>query len=257
MAVLSRGNDDFAPLHRLKIVVYCSKALNYGKLEVFSMMLETQRQEICHIGRVLFAKNMVQYNGGNVSLRDPESNLVAIKPSGMAWEKMEPKDVVVVDMDGNVVEAGWGKPSIETAMHLQLYKNRPDFNAVIHCHAPHAIAWSAKGHSILRAMTPCFCFTRGAVKVAPYAPAGDPMLAKYTADTIGQTETACILRSHGIVCCGKDMDAAMVVTLTLEDGAKIACLTTNMPGETIYLDKELGEEMGIDTMSKINFVHTY
>ncbi len=215
------------------------------------MMLEQQRREICRIGRLLYDKDMVQYNGGNVSARDPATNLVAIKPSGMAWPKMEPEDVVVVDLDGNVVENGSGKPSIETSLHLQLYKNRPEFHGIIHCHAPYAVAWSVKGHKVLRATTPCFCFTRGAVKVAPYAPAGDPRLAQYTAETIGATETACILQSHGIVCCGKDLDGAMVVTLTVEDGAKIACLTAGMPGETIYLDRELGEEMGMDTMSKV------
>ena len=96
-------------------------------------MLERQKEIVVEVGKYLFERGFTQLSGGNISVRDPQTNLVAIKPSGVAYGVMKPEDIIIVDINGNVVE-GSLSPSIETGMHTGVYRNRPDVNAVIHCH---------------------------------------------------------------------------------------------------------------------------
>lgn len=79
-------------------------------------MLERQKEIVVEVGKYLFERGFTQLSGGNISVRDPQTNLVAIKPSGVAYGVMKPEDIIIVDINGNVVE-GSLSPSIETGMH--------------------------------------------------------------------------------------------------------------------------------------------
>ena len=91
--------------------------------------------------------NLVVWTGGNISARDPESGLVVIKPSGVRYEDLTPNLMVVVDMEGKIVE-GDLKPSSDTASHLYIYRHREDINGVVHTHSRYATAFAAVGKSI-------------------------------------------------------------------------------------------------------------
>ena len=134
------------------------------------MMMEEERRQIVEVGKLLYDRGLVQMSGGNISIIDRKANLVAIKPSGAQYIHMKPEDIIIVDMDGNVVE-GNKKPSIETFMHLGIYKKRLEINAVVHCHPVHAVAWSLK-HTYLPSVIAAQWALKGAVKVAPYEGAG-------------------------------------------------------------------------------------
>ena len=82
-------------------------------------MLERQKEIVVEVGKYLFERGFTQLSGGNISVRDPQTNLVAIKPSGVAYGVMKPEDIIIVDINGNVVE-GSLSPSIETGMHTGL-----------------------------------------------------------------------------------------------------------------------------------------
>ena len=86
-------------------------------------MLERQKEIVVEVGKYLFERGFTQLSGGNISVRDPQTNLVAIKPSGVAYGVMKPEDIIIVDINGNVVE-GSLSPSIETGMHTGVYRNR-------------------------------------------------------------------------------------------------------------------------------------
>src|SRR5512139_3423225 len=110
-------------------------------------MLESLRQVVYACNMELPKNGLVVMTSGNVSGRDPETGLVVIKPSGFSYEKMTPQHMVIVDLDGKVVE-GHLTPSIDTATHLYLYRNRPDVGGVVHTHSTYASVFAALGKPI-------------------------------------------------------------------------------------------------------------
>lgn len=111
------------------------------------MLLKPLREELVYLNQELPRNNLVTWTNGNVSIRDPETGYVAIKPSGVKFEDLTPENMVVVDLDGNVIE-GDKKPSSDTASHLYIYRHRPDINGVIHTHSNYATAFAALGQPI-------------------------------------------------------------------------------------------------------------
>ncbi|MCJ7710618.1 MAG: class II aldolase/adducin family protein, partial [Chloroflexi bacterium] len=104
------------------------------------MRLAALRESLVELHAELPANNLVAWTGGNVSVRDPETGLVAIKPSGVRYEDLTAEAMVVVDPDGSVVE-GSHSPSSDTASHLYIYRHRPDVNGVVHTHSRYATAF--------------------------------------------------------------------------------------------------------------------
>ena len=215
------------------------------------MMMEEERRQIVEVGKLLYDRGLVQMSGGNISIIDRKANLVAIKPSGAQYIHMKPEDIIIVDMDGNVVE-GNKKPSIETFMHLGIYKKRLEINAVVHCHPVHAVAWSLK-HTYLPSVIAAQWALKGAVKVAPYEGAGTTGLADSAVKAIGQDGYGCILQAHGGLC-GSPYDVfhACELCYTIEDACQIAelCGSTS-GGEMFTIDRQLGEEGGYDGLEKL------
>ena len=112
------------------------------------MKLESLRREICLLNQELPRNNLVAWTSGNVSGRDPESGLMVIKPSGVRYEALTPESMVVVDLEGKVVE-GEHKPSSDTLAHVYVYRNRPDINGVVHTHSYfcHGVGGGRQAHS--------------------------------------------------------------------------------------------------------------
>lgn len=103
------------------------------------MRLEPLREELVRLHAELPRHQLVVWTGGNVSVRDPATGLVAIKPSGVRYEDLTAASMVVLDLDGAVVE-GDLKPSSDAASHLYVYRHRPDVNGVVHTHSRFATA---------------------------------------------------------------------------------------------------------------------
>lgn len=111
------------------------------------MSLSQLKEEVFKANLELVKHNLVIFTWGNVSGIDRESGLVVIKPSGVEYDVMKAEDMVVVDLDGNVVE-GSLKPSSDTPTHLELYKAFPEIGGVVHTHSTYATAWAQAGRSI-------------------------------------------------------------------------------------------------------------
>ena len=107
-------------------------------------MLENLKEEVFKANMLLPKYNLVTFTWGNVSGIDREKNLVVIKPSGVEYEKMTKDDMVVVDLEGNVVEGNL-RPSSDTATHIELYKNFKDIKGVVHTHSTYATIWAQAG----------------------------------------------------------------------------------------------------------------
>ena len=111
------------------------------------MKLEKLRLQVCAANQMLPQYGLVILTWGNVSAFDPDSGLMVIKPSGVPYDSLTAQNMVVVDMDGNVVE-GDLKPSSDTETHLALYRSRPDIGSIVHTHSCWATIWAQMGQSI-------------------------------------------------------------------------------------------------------------
>ncbi len=180
-------------------------------------MLEAIREELVALHAELPRHGLVVWTGGNVSARDPDSGLVAIKPSGVRYEDLTAASMVVVDLDGRVVE-GSHKPSSDTASHLYVYRHRPDVNGVVHTHSRFATAFAAVGRSIPVYLTAQADEFGGEIPCAGFAMIGDDQIGAQIVETIGRSP-AVLLRNHGVFTVGHSAAAAVKAAVMTEDVA--------------------------------------
>ena len=110
-------------------------------------MLESLKEKVFKANLDLVRHGLVIFTWGNVSAIDPDTRLVVIKPSGVSYDDMKPEDMVVVDLDGTIVE-GDLNPSSDTPTHLALYRAWPEIGGVVHTHSTYATAWAQAGRGI-------------------------------------------------------------------------------------------------------------
>ena len=179
------------------------------------MRLESLRQELVSLHDELPRNGLVVWTGGNVSARDPETDLVAIKPSGVRYGALTAESMVVVDLDGRIVE-GELKPSSDTASHLAIYRRRPDVNGVVHTHSRYATAFAAVGRPIPVYLTAQADEFGCEIPCAGFAFIGDDSIGNLVVDGIGQS-TAILLRNHGVFTIGSSAAAAVKSAVMVED----------------------------------------
>ncbi|MHB0987660.1 MAG: L-fuculose-phosphate aldolase [Bellilinea sp.] len=177
------------------------------------MRLEEERKSIVQYGRNLITAQLTTGKGGNLSIYNRAEGLIAIKPSGVGYFDMTPEDVVVVDLDGSIVDGNL-KPSSEIQFHLGLYKYRADIHAVIHTHQIYAttiacLNWELPAVHYLVGMS------GNKVPLAPYATYGSKELSENILKSIGNYN-ACLLANHGLVTVGANIDAAFATAEEIE-----------------------------------------
>ena len=179
------------------------------------MKLEGLRQELVRLHDELPRNCLVTWTGGNVSARDPESGLVAIKPSGVRYGELTAESMVVLDLDGTIVE-GELKPSSDTASHLHIYRHRPDVNGVVHTHSRYATAFAAVGRSIPVYLTAQADEFGGEIPCAGFALIGDEAIGAQVVAAIGRSP-AVLLKNHGVFTIGPSAGAAVKAAVMVED----------------------------------------
>ncbi|MBN1920390.1 MAG: L-fuculose-phosphate aldolase [Anaerolineae bacterium] len=182
------------------------------------MLMQQERETIVFYGRKLITSNLTTGSGGNLSIINRQTGQLAIKPTGVDYLEMRPEDVVVVDLDGKIVD-GRLRPSSEISLHLGLLKARPDIHAVIHTHQVYATTLACLNWEI-PAVHYLVGFSGQKVPLAPYATYGTPELAQYVVQSIGQYN-ACLMANHGIVTVGTNLAAAFNVAEELELVARL------------------------------------
>ena len=182
------------------------------------MLLEQLRREVCRLLAELPRNNLVAWTSGNISGRDPESGWVVIKPSGVRYDELTPENMVVVDLDGRVVE-GSLKPSSDTFAHVYVYRQRPEINGVVHTHSTFATAWAAVGRPIPAVLTAICDEFGGPVPVGAYAKIGGDEIGKEILRSIGASP-AILMKNHGVFTIGKTPEAAVKAAVMVEDVAR-------------------------------------
>jgi len=154
------------------------------------------KEEICEMGRRLWARAYVDGNGGNMSIRIGE-NLALCTPTLVSKGSMKPEDICLVDLDGKQL-AGRKKRTSEILMHLQIMKKVPRAKAVCHCHPPHATAFAVAGVEPPTCMIPEMEVFIGKAPLAPYRTPGTPEMGKLVADLAPEHNTI-LMANHGVV----------------------------------------------------------
>ena len=199
-------------------------------------MLEQLKAEVCKANLDLVKHNLVVFTWGNVSAIDPETKLVVIKPSGVSYDTMKPEDMVVVDLDGNVVE-GDLNPSSDTPTHLELYKAYPEPGGVVHTHSRWATVFAQAGMDIPPLGTTHGDDFYGAIpctrKMTPAEIAGayEKETGTVILETVGDRAAeipAVLVHSHGPFAWGKDAADAVHNAVVLEEVAFMAWHTLQL-----------------------------
>lgn len=179
------------------------------------MRLRSLREQLVELHAELPRNGLVAWTGGNVSVRDPETGHVAIKPSGVRYEDLTAESMVVVDPDGRIVD-GACQPSSDTTSHLYIYRHRPDVHGVVHTHSRYATAFAAVGRSIPVYLTAQADEFGGEIPCAGFAFIGDEAIGALVVEGIGRSP-AILLQNHGVFTVGPDGLAAVKAAVMVED----------------------------------------
>ncbi len=198
------------------------------------MLLGELREEVWKCNLELPRNGLVKMTSGNVSGRDPESGLVVIKPSGYSYEEMTPADMVVVDLEGNVVD-GSLKPSVDTATHLYIYRHREDVFGIGHTHSPFATSFAALGQPIPACLTTT-AMLGGEIPLGAYVPIGGEVIGREIVDKIGNS-LAIVMQNHGVFTIGSSPWIATKMAVEVEEIAEITHLAL-IRGQPIMLNED-------------------
>ena len=206
-------------------------------------MLEELKKRVYEQNIALVRHGLIILTWGNVSAIDRASGLVVIKPSGVSYDSMKAEDMVVVDMDGKVVE-GELRPSSDTPTHIELYRAFPNIGGVVHTHSTYATAFAQAGRDIPPYGTTHADVFYGSVPCAP-ALTKEEVEGEYEKNTglvivraVGDYEAvpAILVKNHGPFTWGKTPEKAVENAVTLEETAKMAVLTEKINPEVKEVD---------------------
>ena len=220
-------------------------------------MLEDLKQKVFQANLDLVKHGLVIFTWGNVSGIDRESGLVVIKPSGVDYDTMKVSDMVVVDLDGNVVE-GDLRPSSDTPTHLALYKAFPEIGGVVHTHSTYATAWAQAGIDLPNIGTthadyfhqaiPCTAdMTEAEVKGEYELETGNVIIERFKGMNPVHTPGV-LVKNHGPFAWGKDPHDAVHNAVVMEQVAKMASIAYsvnhNLTMNPLLIEKHFNRKHG-------------
>ncbi len=181
--------------------------------------IRAARHQLVSCGRTLLARGLLNQTSGNLSIRVGRDE-VCITPSSLEYDKIEPADIVVIGLDGQVRD-GQRTPSSETPLHCLVYQSRPDVTAIVHTHSPHATTLAILGLPI-PAVHYMIARTRSTrIEVASYATYGSEALATNVRDAFPAPALAVLLANHGLIAAGSSLDEAADVAEGVEMLARL------------------------------------
>ena len=220
-------------------------------------MLEDLKQRVLKANLDLVKNGLVLYTWGNASQIDRESGLVVIKPSGVNYSDLTADDMVVVDLNGRVVE-GRLKPSSDTPTHLELYKTHSEIGGIVHTHSTFATAFAQAGKAVLAYGTTHADYFYGDIpcaralcesEMSEYERNTGKVINEAFKDKSVLEVPACLVKNHGVFSWGKDADEAVYHATVTEEVAKMAYLTESLNNKSeklpqYLLDKHFNRKHG-------------
>jgi len=194
------------------------------------------RADIVEVGRRLYARGYTASNDGNISVRLDAGRLL-MTPTSVCKGFMAPEMMCITDLDGRKL-AGDRDPSSEMQMHLEVYRRRPDVQAVVHAHPPTATGFAVAGIPLDRAVLAEVVTTLGSVPIAEYATPSTKELPEAVRQYV-QTHDGMLLANHGALTLGKDLFSAYYKMETIEHFAKISLVARLLGGERVLSREEV------------------
>lgn len=177
------------------------------------------KQAVLRIAKKAYDEKLMAGTSGNMSVFDPKEGLMVITPSSYDYSIMEEHDIVVIDLDGNVIE-GHHRPSSEWKMHAEIYKHLPHVGAVVHTHSPYATSFAVTHQEIPVILIEMIPFLKGKLEISTYAEQGSAQVG-LNAVPILERKNACLMANHGVVAVGGTIEEAYLNSVYTEDTAKI------------------------------------
>lgn len=206
-------------------------------------MYQKHKQEIIETGIKLDRYGLIALSGGNVSLRVDE-NRVLVTPSGMIYENLEPDDIILMDLKGQIIE-GERKASVDSLALLYIYNKLPDINSVIHTHQPYATAVGLVEDEFKCNLTTLANAAKGSVTVAPFSSAASKEMGIETVNNLNG-KLAVILKHHGVVGVGSSLKEALYACIYLEEAAKTYSIAKSMNKNVAMMtEKQIAEAVKI------------
>ena len=209
-------------------------------------MLEELKKRVFEQNISLVKHGLVVLTWGNVSAKDEETGLVVIKPSGVPYNTMKARDMVVIDLDGNIVEGDY-RPSSDLPTHLYLYKKYPTLGGIVHTHSTYATAFAQSGRDIIAYGTthadafygnvPCSRELTDEEINDDYEQNTGKVIAEAVTDV--EAIPAVLVKNHGVFTWGSTPEKAVENAITLEEVAKMALLTEELNSETPRIKQNL------------------
>ena len=184
------------------------------------------REQLVRYARQMLASGLVKGTSGNVSARPPGSSWCLVTPSGVDYETMRPEDLVRVDLEGRPLGASM-KPSVDTPIHVAVYRARPEVGAFIHTHSPYAAAFSTLHREVPPLITESAGYLGGVVRVLEYVPPARSDTGDAVAAGLGD-DRAVLLPNHGVVAVGEDLRKCYVAAHQVEESAYVAFLALQL-----------------------------
>lgn len=213
-------------------------------------MLEELKQCVYEQNLALVKHGLVIFTWGNVSGIDREKGLVVIKPSGVSYDEMTAKDMVVVDLDGNVIEGKY-RPSSDTPTHLALYKQHKEIGGIVHTHSTYATAFAQACRSIPAYGTTHADYFYGDIPCARglnveemehYEKNTGVVINEAFEDKDVVAIPACLVAHHGVFAWGKDASQAVYHATVVEEVAKMAQLTESLAPKANKLPQHIADK---------------
>src|SRR4051794_8558505 len=204
-----------------------------------NMMSEWKlREEMCEVGRRVYAKGFAAANDGNISYRLSDDRVLCT-PTRVSKGFMKPDDLCIVDLDGKQV-SGKRKRSSEILLHLTIMKTRADVKSCVHCHPPHATAFAVAHEPIPKCTMPEFEVFLGEVAITPYETPGGQAFADTVIPYVKETDTI-ILANHGTITAGGDLMDAYFKTEIIDAYCRILLLAKQLGRVNYYSDEKAAE----------------
>ena len=203
------------------------------------MLLQKEREMIVAYGKRMLSAGLTRGTGGNLSIYDRNLELMAITPSGIPYEEIEAEDILIMKLDGTIVE-GNKTPSSEHTMHEIVYRTREDVGAMLHVHSTFAVTLACLNED-LPALDYRVAYSRErSVKCAPYASFGTPDLAVNALKTMGN-QNAVLLTNHGMNVVGPNLPKAFAIAEQLEFCAELYVRARTIGKPVILPDDEMDQ----------------
>ncbi|QGU94364.1 class II aldolase/adducin family protein [Clostridium bovifaecis] len=201
------------------------------------MSLKELKEELLETAKVSYNLGLVAGTSGNVSAYDNEIDAMVITPSSIPYDTMTLEDLVVLKLDGKIIE-GYNEPSSEWKMHAKIYTERKDIKSILHTHSPYATGFAVCHEKIPVILIEMVPYIGGDVPVAKFGMPGTESIGIEALKVLKERK-ACLLSNHGTLAIGETINKALTSAIYLEDAAKIYHIAKNSGEVKVLSDEEV------------------